>query len=498
MTRRAASSASPARRNAPCTVAVKAAVLSDSAGTAAFYPRVLIYRQDYNAGGPEVYCEYGDGSTGSAPSPSLSSRSLEHADLHSGAVNIGGTADCVRHGRATAGDVDQITVPVRLLRRALHLYVPALGGVGEARPAGYPARVPGRATAHAARPSTIVRGAQLRSDETRLRHPLARPQRPLASPGVCARDDARARGGARRARKAARRQARTSGSSTRRATRTSATTSRSSWRADSRSRRSSARAATPTWPRARAARWRPGARSSTRRRSSSAAGEAMPTSSSASRSRPPSASSATRRWTPSSRATRRGPRTSCSCASTARASRAVQGVAPEHMHIELGSGRRESLRPRDFDAYFARAQRSLERFVDAPPATVALSLRGLRHVRVLDRLRRGVARQGRPLLRRGHPARADRRARGLGSHDARGARRATPCIGTARRPGARDARDAARAGRLQAATRSNGMSPPDAASRSRRAGGSSDCPSPRASIWRSTSRATRSGVPTAS
>ena len=50
---------------------------------------------------------------------------------------------------------------------------------------------------------------------------------------------------------------------------------------------------------------------------------------------------------------------------------AVQGVAPEHMHIALGSGRRESLRPRDFDAYFARAQRSLERFVDAPPATVA-------------------------------------------------------------------------------------------------------------------------------
>jgi predicted RecB family nuclease len=51
---------------------------------------------------------------------------------------------------------------------------------------------------------------------------------------------------------------------------------------------------------------------------------------------------------------------------------AVQGFEPDHMHIALGSGRRESLRPRDFDAYFARAQRSLERFVDAPPATVAL------------------------------------------------------------------------------------------------------------------------------
>ena len=51
---------------------------------------------------------------------------------------------------------------------------------------------------------------------------------------------------------------------------------------------------------------------------------------------------------------------------------AVQGASPVLMHIELGSGRRESLRPRDFDAYFARAQRSLEGFVGAPPATVAL------------------------------------------------------------------------------------------------------------------------------
>ena len=61
--------------NAPCTVSVKGAVLSDDAGTAGFYPRVLIYRQDYNAGGPEVYCEYGDGSTGSARWTLTSSRS---------------------------------------------------------------------------------------------------------------------------------------------------------------------------------------------------------------------------------------------------------------------------------------------------------------------------------------------------------------------------------------------------------------------------------------
>ena len=48
----------------------------------------------------------------------------------------------------------------------------------------------------------------------------------------------------------------------------------------------------------------------------------------------------------------------------------IQGVPPALMHLQLGSGRRESLRPRDFDAYFARAQRSLERFVDDPPQTV--------------------------------------------------------------------------------------------------------------------------------
>jgi predicted RecB family nuclease len=48
----------------------------------------------------------------------------------------------------------------------------------------------------------------------------------------------------------------------------------------------------------------------------------------------------------------------------------IQGVAPAHMHLQLGSGRRESLRPRDFDAYFARAKRSLERFADEQPATI--------------------------------------------------------------------------------------------------------------------------------
>jgi hypothetical protein len=96
--------------NAPCTVAVKAAVLSDEAGTAGVYPRVLIYRQDYNNPGPEFYCEYGDGSTGTAPA-TLTKQALSATPTYAAIqINIGGSADC-GGPVATAGDVNQITVP---------------------------------------------------------------------------------------------------------------------------------------------------------------------------------------------------------------------------------------------------------------------------------------------------------------------------------------------------------------------------------------------------
>jgi hypothetical protein len=95
--------------SAPCTVAVKAAVLSDSDGTTAFYPRVLIYRQDYNSGGPEVYCEYGDGSTGSAPLSLAKQESSATPAYTAVPLNIGGSDDCGLAG--PAGDVNQITVP---------------------------------------------------------------------------------------------------------------------------------------------------------------------------------------------------------------------------------------------------------------------------------------------------------------------------------------------------------------------------------------------------
>jgi hypothetical protein len=95
--------------NAPCTVALKAAVLSDSPDPGSVYPRVLIYKQDYNVGGPEVYCEYGDGSTGSAPLAVTPQAPTSTPVWTAVPVNIGGSDDCGLAG--PAGDVNQITVP---------------------------------------------------------------------------------------------------------------------------------------------------------------------------------------------------------------------------------------------------------------------------------------------------------------------------------------------------------------------------------------------------
>ena len=99
-----------AASNAPCTVSVAAAILSRSAGDGAVYPRVLIYRQDYNAGGPEVYCEYGDGSIGSAPL-AIANQPFSSTPTYTPVpINIGGSADC-GGPITTAGDVSVITVP---------------------------------------------------------------------------------------------------------------------------------------------------------------------------------------------------------------------------------------------------------------------------------------------------------------------------------------------------------------------------------------------------
>lgn len=49
----------------------------------------------------------------------------------------------------------------------------------------------------------------------------------------------------------------------------------------------------------------------------------------------------------------------------------AQGVAPEHMHVQLGSGRRETIRVADVAAYVRRAQSMLRRAVDEGEATEA-------------------------------------------------------------------------------------------------------------------------------
>jgi uncharacterized protein len=47
----------------------------------------------------------------------------------------------------------------------------------------------------------------------------------------------------------------------------------------------------------------------------------------------------------------------------------LQGKAPGHMHVLLGSGERQSFRPQDFDAYTRRVRGRLEGFVASPPPT---------------------------------------------------------------------------------------------------------------------------------
>ena len=42
----------------------------------------------------------------------------------------------------------------------------------------------------------------------------------------------------------------------------------------------------------------------------------------------------------------------------------VQGTTPEHIHVLLGSGERQSFRPQEFDAYARRVRRRFEEFVD--------------------------------------------------------------------------------------------------------------------------------------
>ena len=93
-----------------CAVAVKAAALSDNSGTVSFWPRILI-TQDQTPGGPILFCEYGDGSTNTAPATLPKQPKSATPAYQAVQLNIGGSADCPGL-TGPGGDVDRISLPV--------------------------------------------------------------------------------------------------------------------------------------------------------------------------------------------------------------------------------------------------------------------------------------------------------------------------------------------------------------------------------------------------
>lgn len=71
--------------NAPCEVSVQA-YATESGVT--MYPRLLLYREDYNSGGPESFCEYGDGTDNNGGVATLGTSASGVT------LGIGGSLDC--------------------------------------------------------------------------------------------------------------------------------------------------------------------------------------------------------------------------------------------------------------------------------------------------------------------------------------------------------------------------------------------------------------------
>jgi len=99
---------------APCTIAVKAAALSDTdiGGTVRFLPRVLVMKGgDPTAGvAPDETCEYADGTDGPAGLFDLTKQALAATpDFEDVLIDIGGSADCGIAG--PGGAVESIVVP---------------------------------------------------------------------------------------------------------------------------------------------------------------------------------------------------------------------------------------------------------------------------------------------------------------------------------------------------------------------------------------------------
>lgn len=98
---------------APCTIAVKAAALSDTdiGGTVLFIPRVLVMRGgDIVEPLPDQTCEYADGAGGPAGLVALTKQAPSATpDYEAISIDIGGSADCGLGG--PGGVVASIVVP---------------------------------------------------------------------------------------------------------------------------------------------------------------------------------------------------------------------------------------------------------------------------------------------------------------------------------------------------------------------------------------------------
>jgi hypothetical protein len=69
------------------------------------YPRILLYQQDYNNGGPETYCEYGDGADNSGGTATVGTSSTAVP------FGIGNSKDCPGMTDNVGGVVTDYTVP---------------------------------------------------------------------------------------------------------------------------------------------------------------------------------------------------------------------------------------------------------------------------------------------------------------------------------------------------------------------------------------------------
>jgi hypothetical protein len=97
---------------APCSIAVRAAALSDGSGTVRFIPRVLVSKGGTPTAGvaPDQNCEYADGTGGPGGLTTLTKQPKSATPAYEAvSLDIGGSADCGLPG--PGGVVPSIEVP---------------------------------------------------------------------------------------------------------------------------------------------------------------------------------------------------------------------------------------------------------------------------------------------------------------------------------------------------------------------------------------------------